>query len=302
MYGSLWHKCYLCSQVARRWGKRKNKPKMNYEKLSRGLRYYYDKNIIHKTSGKRYVYRFVCDLKSLLGYTPEELHAMLDVKPDTDEWKHKNGRKRSGAMQTLARNVVLIVRNGKLFGGGPKCFVFFFFFLNLWSVYGLCQHQASISQTNGVSFLFFLKSQTCRACVPDLCWYYAAAQSNSGRVQCFAQVARREDHEDQDGKTETNQRFISQWVWTDSGQNVQAERKRTAESEQTLACFPFYLQMWSLSRLSKRGSFRRGPNTCLYLVVWGASVISYTLRRATVKLPATCWNDCFYVVNEGFLK
>ncbi|KAK1153400.1 protein c-ets-1-B isoform X2 [Acipenser oxyrinchus oxyrinchus] len=72
-------------EVARRWGKRKNKPKMNYEKLSRGLRYYYDKNIIHKTSGKRYVYRFVCDLKSLLGYTPEELHAMLDVKPDVDE-------------------------------------------------------------------------------------------------------------------------------------------------------------------------------------------------------------------------
>ncbi|XP_016097699.1 protein C-ets-1 [Sinocyclocheilus grahami] len=72
-------------EVARRWGKRKNKPKMNYEKLSRGLRYYYDKNIIHKTSGKRYVYRFVCDLKSLLGYTPEELHTMLDVKPDSDE-------------------------------------------------------------------------------------------------------------------------------------------------------------------------------------------------------------------------
>ncbi|XP_073426076.1 protein C-ets-1 isoform X2 [Dendrobates tinctorius] len=72
-------------EVARRWGKRKNKPKMNYEKLSRGLRYYYDKNIIHKTAGKRYVYRFVCDLQSLLGYVPEELHAMLDVKPDTDE-------------------------------------------------------------------------------------------------------------------------------------------------------------------------------------------------------------------------
>ncbi|XP_040182137.1 protein C-ets-1 isoform X2 [Rana temporaria] len=72
-------------EVARRWGKRKNKPKMNYEKLSRGLRYYYDKNIIHKTAGKRYVYRFVCDLQSLLGYVPEELHAMLDVKPDNDE-------------------------------------------------------------------------------------------------------------------------------------------------------------------------------------------------------------------------
>ncbi|XP_078416407.1 protein C-ets-2 [Cetorhinus maximus] len=72
-------------EVARRWGKRKNKPKMNYEKLSRGLRYYYDKNIIHKTSGKRYVYRFVCDLHNLLGYTAEELHAMLGVQPDTED-------------------------------------------------------------------------------------------------------------------------------------------------------------------------------------------------------------------------
>ncbi|XP_043274998.1 ETS-like protein pointed isoform X2 [Venturia canescens] len=72
-------------EVARRWGVRKNKPKMNYEKLSRGLRYYYDKNIIHKTAGKRYVYRFVCDLQSLLGYSPEELHAMVDLKPEKKE-------------------------------------------------------------------------------------------------------------------------------------------------------------------------------------------------------------------------
>ncbi|KAH0944935.1 hypothetical protein HN011_007752 [Eciton burchellii] len=72
-------------EVARRWGIRKNKPKMNYEKLSRGLRYYYDKNIIHKTAGKRYVYRFVCDLQSLLGYSPEQLHAMVDLKPEKKE-------------------------------------------------------------------------------------------------------------------------------------------------------------------------------------------------------------------------
>ncbi|XP_030287360.1 protein c-ets-1-B-like [Sparus aurata] len=67
-------------EVALLWGRRKNKPKMNYEKLSRGLRYYYDKNIIRKTAGKRYVYRFVCNLQGLLGYEPGELHAMLDIR------------------------------------------------------------------------------------------------------------------------------------------------------------------------------------------------------------------------------
>lgn len=64
-------------EVARRWGSRKNKPKMNYEKLSRGLRYYYDKNIIHKVPGKRYVYRFVCDLESMLGMSFNELQHQL---------------------------------------------------------------------------------------------------------------------------------------------------------------------------------------------------------------------------------
>ncbi|KAJ3585481.1 hypothetical protein NHX12_014200 [Muraenolepis orangiensis] len=67
-------------EVALLWGRRKNKPKMNYEKLSRGLRYYYDKNIIHKTAGQRYVYRFVCNLRGLLGYQPG--HAMLDLGPE----------------------------------------------------------------------------------------------------------------------------------------------------------------------------------------------------------------------------
>ena len=35
-------------EIAKRWGNRKHRPRMNYEKLSRALRYYYQKNIIKK--------------------------------------------------------------------------------------------------------------------------------------------------------------------------------------------------------------------------------------------------------------
>ncbi|XP_053225662.1 ETS translocation variant 3-like protein [Podarcis raffonei] len=45
-------------EVARLWGRRKCKPQMNYDKLSRALRYYYNKHILHKTKGKRFTYRF----------------------------------------------------------------------------------------------------------------------------------------------------------------------------------------------------------------------------------------------------
>lgn len=42
-------------RVAQLWGERKNKPTMNYEKLSRALRYYYDGDMISKVHGKRFV-------------------------------------------------------------------------------------------------------------------------------------------------------------------------------------------------------------------------------------------------------
>ncbi|KAG8194908.1 hypothetical protein JTE90_021370 [Oedothorax gibbosus] len=51
-------------EVARRWGERKGKPHMNYDKLSRALRYYYDKGLLSKVPSKRYTYRFC--LKGLL--------------------------------------------------------------------------------------------------------------------------------------------------------------------------------------------------------------------------------------------
>ncbi|XP_068450975.1 ETS domain-containing protein Elk-4 [Clinocottus analis] len=52
-------KLLQAEEVARLWGARKNKPNMNYDKLSRALRYYYDKNIIKKVNGQKFVYRFV---------------------------------------------------------------------------------------------------------------------------------------------------------------------------------------------------------------------------------------------------
>ncbi|XP_070525161.1 DNA-binding protein Ets97D homolog isoform X3 [Cardiocondyla obscurior] len=64
--------------VAQLWGARKNKPSMNYEKLSRALRYYYDGDMISKVHGKRFVYKFVCDLKQLLGYSAAELSKLVD--------------------------------------------------------------------------------------------------------------------------------------------------------------------------------------------------------------------------------
>jgi hypothetical protein len=70
---------------------------MNYEKLSRALRYYYDGDMISKVQGKRwarfklkiyffltiqnlnfrFVYKFVCNLKELIGYDAEELSKLV---------------------------------------------------------------------------------------------------------------------------------------------------------------------------------------------------------------------------------
>ncbi|MBN3272205.1 ERF factor, partial [Polyodon spathula] len=55
-------------EVARLWGLRKCKPHMNYDKLSRALRYYYNKRILHKTKGKRFTYKFNFSKVVLVNY------------------------------------------------------------------------------------------------------------------------------------------------------------------------------------------------------------------------------------------
>ena len=49
-------------EVARKWGGRKNKDTMTYDKLSRAMRFYYDKLILTKVHGKRYTYKFHFDI------------------------------------------------------------------------------------------------------------------------------------------------------------------------------------------------------------------------------------------------
>lgn len=57
---------------------------MNYDKLSRALRYYYDKHILTKVQGKRYTYRFdfraiVQSNRSLSGVANNSVLAQIDA-------------------------------------------------------------------------------------------------------------------------------------------------------------------------------------------------------------------------------
>ncbi|KAM8855535.1 ETS translocation variant 5a isoform 2-T3 [Spinachia spinachia] len=72
-------------EVARRWGIQKNRPAMNYDKLSRSLRYYYEKGIMQKVAGERYVYKFVCDPEALFSMAfPDNQRPNLKGEPDDD--------------------------------------------------------------------------------------------------------------------------------------------------------------------------------------------------------------------------
>ncbi|KAM3821878.1 ETS translocation variant 1 isoform 6-T6 [Vipera latastei] len=74
-------------EVARRWGIQKNRPAMNYDKLSRSLRYYYEKGIMQKVAGERYVYKFVCDPEALFSMAfPDNQRPLLK----TDVERHIN--------------------------------------------------------------------------------------------------------------------------------------------------------------------------------------------------------------------
>ena len=67
-------------EVARRWGHQKNRPTMNYDKLSRSLRYYYEKGIMQKVAGERYVYRFI-NHAEICQFNPSLIHTLSGQQP-----------------------------------------------------------------------------------------------------------------------------------------------------------------------------------------------------------------------------
>lgn len=87
-------------QVARRWGLQKNRPAMNYDKLSRSLRYYYEKGIMQKVAGERYVYKFVCDPEALFTMAFPDNHRPI-LKTDCYSEDFYRGSNQSIDNQTM---------------------------------------------------------------------------------------------------------------------------------------------------------------------------------------------------------
>ncbi|KAJ0029416.1 hypothetical protein NQD34_004413 [Periophthalmus magnuspinnatus] len=95
-------------EVAKLWGLRKNKTNMNYDKLSRALRYYYDKNIIKKVIGQKFVYKFV-SFPEILKMDPQSMElgrvplqdteaAELELEEEEEEEGEEVQRKALGAL------------------------------------------------------------------------------------------------------------------------------------------------------------------------------------------------------------
>ena len=105
--------------VAQLWGKRKGKEHMNYDKLSRALRYYYDKNIIKKVIGQKFVYRFVGNQDTASSHTSADnlYHpvgfSMLSQIRKTVQYRSNTGMKLLTS-QGLGIDMQNIKKEGKL--------------------------------------------------------------------------------------------------------------------------------------------------------------------------------------------
>lgn len=70
--------------IAKLWGARKNKPRMNYDKLSRGLRYYYNKGIMDKVQGKKLTFKYTCDVHNYIRSRNAQAHGASTPRPGSE--------------------------------------------------------------------------------------------------------------------------------------------------------------------------------------------------------------------------
>lgn len=98
------------------WGEHKSKKNMSYDKLSRSLRYYYDKGIIRKIPGERYVYQFCIDPEVMYKHIgnsdcrPKLKPMPVNARRATSDYQLRHGFNHS----LLHRNDALFIPPGPL--------------------------------------------------------------------------------------------------------------------------------------------------------------------------------------------
>ena len=76
--------------LAKKWGVYKHKSAMNYDKMSRAMRYYYRREIFDKISG-RLVYKFTENImKQIQAYRPSEVPESESESEDSTESESSN--------------------------------------------------------------------------------------------------------------------------------------------------------------------------------------------------------------------
>lgn len=68
-------------RIAELWGRKTNESSMNCETLESELSHYDSGDMISKVSGKRFVYKFICNLMQLTGYSALELSDIVENAP-----------------------------------------------------------------------------------------------------------------------------------------------------------------------------------------------------------------------------